>query len=106
MPELSEYKMKPGTYIENKDLPVLAEKHLEGNPLIIDYEYTVIDNGSRKDTLGFDVKFMDAHKGIKKYDSETFDDALTRVNNFLKAVTGRRAELRKNDLQDAESPNP
>lgn len=106
MSDLSEYKMKPGHYIENKDLPALAEEHLEGNPLILNYEYEVIDNGSRKDTLGFEIEFMDARKGIKKYDSETFDDALSRVNSFLKGATGRRPELRKKDMKNAETPDP
>lgn len=99
MVEIIEYDMRPGEYIEDRDIGALAEEHLDPNPIIEDYEWKVIDNGSRKDTLGFGVDFMNPKEGLEQYDVDTFDDALKRVNDFLKAVTGRRAELRKNDMK-------
>lgn len=99
MIEVSEYKMRPGEYIEEKDVDALAEEYLDPNPIISDYRWEVIDNGSNKNTFGFGVDFMDPKEGLEKYDVETFDEALKRVNEFLEAVTGRDAELRKKDMK-------
>jgi len=99
MVEISEYKMKPGEYIEDVNIEKKAEEHLTDNPIILEFEYMVIDNGSKKDTLGFGVEFMDPKEGLEKYDVDVFDDALKQVNNFLEAVTGRDAELRSEDLK-------
>lgn len=101
MTDLPEYQMRPGEYVEDKDVPALEEEHLQGNPIILDYEWTIIDNGSRKSTFGFDVDFMDPREGMEEYDTETYDDALSRVNSFLEAVTGRTAKQRKEDMKDA-----
>lgn len=99
MSELTEYKMRPGEYVEDKDITSLAKAHLEENPVIVDYEWGIIDNGSRKSTFGFEVEFIDPKEGLDKYDTETFDDALSQVNAFLKEVTGRTAKQRKEDLK-------
>lgn len=102
MSDLTEYKMRPGEYVEDKDIPALAEEHLDETPVIIDYEWTIIDNGSRKSTFGFEVDFIDPKEGLDKYETETFDEALSNVNSFLKAVTGRTSKQRKQDLKDGK----
>lgn len=101
MIEVSEYKMRPGEYIEDRDVEGLAEEYLEPNPIILDWRCTIIDNGDTKNTFGFGVEFMNPKEGLQQYDIETFDDALKRVNEFLEAVTSRDAELRKKDMNQS-----
>lgn len=101
MIEVSEYKMRPGEYIEDTDFEALSEEYLEPNPIILDWRCEVIDNGKNKNTFGFGVEFMNPKEGLEQYDVDTFDDALKRVNEFLEAVTGRDAVLRKKDMKQS-----
>lgn len=92
--------MRQGEYLEDKDVSALAAEYLEGTPVILNYDWEVIDNGSRKNTLGFDVDFMDPKAGVEEHGADAFDDALSRVNQFLEAVTGRTARQRKKDMKN------
>jgi len=98
MVETSEYKMRPGEYVEDKNIESLAEKHLEGNPIINDYEWRVIDNGDKKNTFGFGIEYVDPTEALEEHDTEVFDDAISRTNDFVEAVTGRDAKMRADDM--------
>lgn len=94
------YKMKQGKYIDEENAVELATELFEDNPLIEYYEARVYEtSGSKKNHLYFEYELIDRKRAVQEFSPEQHKEVIELLNQYLKEVTGRGTDLRKNDLK-------
>lgn len=92
--ENSIFQMKPGEYVEDKDINKLANDLLD-SPIITSYEVGVYETqGSKKNHLYFTYESMDIDEIQQKHSVEEAQKMISSINKFIEEITGRDVKLR------------
>lgn len=95
------YQMRPGEYVEDKNVEERAEEYFEDDPIIDSYEARIYETeGDKKNHLYFEYKLIDVETIVEEYDPEDHQETNDNINRFLEEVTGRTAKNRRDDLKD------
>lgn len=94
------YQMRPGEYIEDKDIEAIAENYFGDDPIIDTYEVGVYETeGSKKNHLYFRYDLIEFARIRDEFDPEDHQETIDNVNKFLEEVTGRTAKHRRDDIE-------
>lgn len=94
------YKMKPGEYVEDKDIEDIADGYFGDDPIIDYYEVGIYEtDGDKKNHLYFEYDLIDLERMVEEFDPEDHERTTSNINKFLEEVTGRTAKHRREDMK-------